>query len=106
MFCTKCGVELHDHDCFCSQCGNRTGVGRAAVAGRTLMLDKRHKKVAGVCAGLARYMDADVTLIRVAVLMIAIVTGIGFIAYLAAWMIMPSDYGDYRAVAVSEPQAG
>jgi phage shock protein PspC (stress-responsive transcriptional regulator) len=58
------------------------------------MLDKRNKKLAGVCAGLARYWDMDVTLIRVLWLAIAITTGVGFIAYLAAWIVIPSDYGD------------
>ena len=42
------------------------------------MLDKRNKKIAGVCAGMARYLDMDVTLIRVLWLAIAIITGVGF----------------------------
>lgn len=60
---------------------------------RSLMLDKRNKKIAGVCAGFARYLDVDVTLVRVLWLAIALVTGVGFIAYLAAWLIMPADNG-------------
>ena len=107
MYCTKCGVELRHDDCFCCRCGNRTGVERVDTASKTFKLDKRHKKIGGVCAGLARYFDADVTLIRVICLMVAIVTGFGFIAYIAAWMIAPSDYGyEPRAVFTTEPQAG
>ena len=53
---------------------------------------------------MARYLDMDVTLIRVLWLAIAITTGVGFIAYLAAWIVMPSDYGwDARPAFVPNP---
>ena len=93
MFCTQCGAELRADDRYCSGCGVRTGVGAPPPAPRQLMLDKRNKKVAGVCAGLARYLEVDVILVRVIWLAFAIGTGMGFVAYLAAWIIMPSDYG-------------
>jgi len=57
------------------------------------MLDKRNKKIAGVCAGFARYFGMDLVLTRVLWLGIALCTGIGFIVYLAAWIVIPSDYG-------------
>jgi len=38
------------------------------------------KKIAGVCAGFARYFEVDVTLMRVLWLIVALVTGVGFIA--------------------------
>jgi phage shock protein C len=97
MFCTRCGVELRDQDRFCSQCGKATGVAPAEYTQhppRTLALDKRRKKVAGVCAGFARYLDADATLVRIVVLVLALSTGIGFVAYLVAWLLMPSDYAE------------
>ncbi len=105
MYCTRCGLQLRDDDRFCSRCGSRTEVGRLTTASHPLMLDKRNKKIAGVCAGFARYLEADVTLVRVLWLAIAITTGVGFLAYLAAWIIMPSDYGDAERVAMApEPQ--
>jgi phage shock protein PspC (stress-responsive transcriptional regulator) len=67
------------------------------------MLDKRNKKIAGVCAGLARYWGEDVTLIRVIVLALALTTGIGFLGYFAAWIIIPSDYG-LQQMPVPQPQ--
>ena len=91
MYCTKCGVELKDDDRFCCRCGARTAVGYVESPGRRLMLDKCHKKVAGVCAGFARYWDMDVTLVRALWLTIAIATGVGFLAYGAAWIVIPSD---------------
>jgi len=67
-------------------------MGRAEAQPERLMLDKENGKIAGVCAGFARSWDVDVTLIRVIWLVVAISTaGCGFLAYLIAWMVMPSD---------------
>ena len=94
MYCTKCGFELRDDDRFCSRCGNRTAVGAVIeTPPRPLLLDKRNKKIGGVCAGFARYLGVDVVLMRVLWLGIALCTGVGFLAYLAAWIVIPSDYG-------------
>jgi phage shock protein PspC (stress-responsive transcriptional regulator) len=49
-------------------------------------------RIAGVCAGIAEYLDADVTLIRLGWVVLSIVPGCligGLIAYIAAWLIMP-----------------
>jgi phage shock protein C len=107
MYCTKCGVELREDDRFCSRCGARTSVAQMPVVQKRLMLDKRNKKIAGVCAGFARYFEADVTLVRVLWLAIALATGVGFLAYLAAWIIMPSDHGCApEPIYAPYPQAG
>ncbi|MDQ6707644.1 MAG: PspC domain-containing protein [Acidobacteriota bacterium] len=63
------------------------------VPERVLSRPMDQKKIAGVCAGFARYFDCDVTLMRVLWLVVAFGTGIGFIAYLVAWIAMPKDYG-------------
>ena len=91
MFCTKCGSDLRETDRFCSRCGAATELGRTESPTRPLTLDKRNKKIAGVCAGFARHFEADVTLVRVLWLAVAITTGVGFLAYLAAWIIMPNE---------------
>lgn len=49
-------------------------------------------RIAGVCAGIAEYLDADVTLIRLLWVVLSIVPGClvgGLVAYVAAWLIMP-----------------
>ncbi|HXA50924.1 MAG TPA: PspC domain-containing protein [Candidatus Acidoferrum sp.] len=97
MFCTRCGNECREDDRFCCRCGTRTGVGDEISCSKPLMLDKRNKKIAGVCAGFARYLCVDVILVRVIWLAVALTAGIGVLAYIAAWIIMPSDEG-------SEPQ--
>jgi phage shock protein C len=103
MYCTKCGVELRAEDRYCSQCGHSTGAGVAMEAPRVLMLDKGRKKIAGVCAGFARYFEVDVVLMRVLWLGLAIGTGgVGFLVYLAAWIVIPGDCGvEAREVVVA-----
>ncbi len=92
MFCTQCGVALDAQDRFCRQCGQATGVdGPPRPATRSLTRDMQNKKIAGVCAGFARYLDTDVVLIRVLWLVLAFGTGVGFIAYVIAWIVMPKD---------------
>ena len=93
MYCTKCGVQLREDDRFCSSCGGRTTAGVVTETPRLLMLDKRNKKIDGVCAGFARYCGVDVVLVRALWLGIAICTGVGFLAYLAAWIVIPGDAG-------------
>ena len=67
MFCTECGCELRSDDSYCSRCGLRTAAAGAAEPAphAAAYADKRDKKIAGVCAGFARYMDTDVTLMRI-----------------------------------------
>jgi phage shock protein PspC (stress-responsive transcriptional regulator) len=48
--------------------------------------------IAGVCAGIADYLNTDVTWIRLAWVVLSIVPGAiigGVIAYVAAWVLMP-----------------
>ncbi|HEV2866469.1 MAG TPA: envelope stress response membrane protein PspC [Allosphingosinicella sp.] len=51
-------------------------------------LDKQNKKWAGVCAGVADYTGIDVTVVRIAVVVLTFLSGPWtFLAYvLAAWM--------------------
>lgn len=68
-------------------------------SGTKVLVRKRDgRMVAGVCAGLADYLGSDVTLIRVIVAAIAVITGgAGILAYLVAWAIIPEE--DQRAPA-------
>src|SRR6266446_3716314 len=53
-------------------------------------------RIAGVCAGIAEYLDTDVTLVRLAWVVLSIIPGGfigGLIAYLAAWIVMPDAAG-------------
>ena len=97
MFCTRCGAELDEKTLYCPQCGTPTKLAEATanpyIAPR-LALDKANKKIAGVCAGFARYFDIDVLVIRIVWVALVLGAGVGFFAYLIAWAVMPSDRGD------------
>jgi phage shock protein PspC (stress-responsive transcriptional regulator) len=60
------------------------------------------KMLGGVAGGIARYLNADVTLVRVIIAALALVTGAGAGAalYLAAWLLIPAD-GDDQSVAAA-----
>jgi phage shock protein PspC (stress-responsive transcriptional regulator) len=47
------------------------------------------RKVAGVCSGLADYMGIDVTVMRISVVALALLTPVALVAYLVAAMAVP-----------------
>ena len=48
--------------------------------------------VAGICAGVAGYFGWDVTLVRVVVAVVCVVTGgTGILAYMVAWALIPAE---------------
>jgi phage shock protein C len=49
------------------------------------------RMLAGVASGVARYLGADVTLIRIAFVVLAIVGGAGVPLYLAGWLLIPEE---------------
>jgi len=94
MFCTRCGIEIDDKARYCSNCGHPTKLAEETqnpYNAPRLALDTEHKKVAGVCAGFARYLGVEVVLVRIVWLALALGAGFGFVAYLIAWILMPKD---------------
>ncbi len=55
------------------------------------------KIIAGVCGGLAEYLEINPVLVRLAFLVLFFASGIGFPIYLILWIVMPQ--GDNDAVA-------
>ncbi|MDO4174266.1 MAG: PspC domain-containing protein [Eubacteriales bacterium] len=47
------------------------------------------KMICGVCAGIAEYLNIDVTVIRLITLIIALWGGTGLVFYIIAAIIMP-----------------
>src|SRR5207344_1330884 len=59
---------------------------------KVLVRNRKGRMVAGVCAGVADYFGIDVTLVRVIVAVISVITGgAGVLAYLVAWAIIPEE---------------
>ena len=80
-----------------------TGAGRGAP--RRLYLIHEGAMLAGVCNGLAAYLHLDVTLVRIAFLLLALITRGGFgLANLAlAFVIPPADTSEEKAAAHGQP---
>src|SRR3954454_15209706 len=58
---------------------------------RRLTRSSSDKVFGGVCGGLARYLNVDPVIVRVVAVVLALLGGAGIAAYLAAWLLVPSD---------------
>ena len=104
MFCNACGKTLSDDARFCNYCG--AGVGQHPVhPPKKLIRSRADHKVAGLCGGLALYLELDPTLVRVLWVIITVMSGIfpGLIAYLVAWVIVPEEPLALPVVASDQP---
>ena len=71
---------------------------------KALVRDRKGRMVAGVCAGVAQYFGLDVTLVRVIVAVVSVITGgAGVLAYLAAWVIIP---GEGETISIAQDILG
>jgi phage shock protein C len=93
MICNHCKRDLAEHSNFCYYCGAPQ---QAAPSGpppvqKRLMRSSVDSKIAGVCGGIAEYMDVDSTVVRLVWVLVSFFSGIipGLIAYLVAWLVMP-----------------
>jgi phage shock protein PspC (stress-responsive transcriptional regulator) len=91
MTCARCFKEIEDGSSFCRFCGAAAGAApRASV--RRLIRIPEEGQLGGVCAGLATYFDADVTLVRLAWVILSIVPGLllgGILVYAICWILLP-----------------
>lgn len=63
----------------------------SATGPRRLYRSRSDRVIAGVCSGLARYLEIDPVVIRVVWAVLIVVAGTGILAYLLAWLIIPSE---------------
>ena len=64
------------------------------TAPRVLRRSSEGRVVAGVAAGLGRYFGIDPVVLRVAFVVLALLPpGIGLLAYLVAWIVIPGEDG-------------
>ncbi len=56
---------------------------------RRLELDRKSGMLIGLCAGIANYVDVDVTWVRVgAVIAAALLTKVAIAAYIIGWLVL------------------
>lgn len=75
---------------------------------KRLVRDKKNGVIGGVAAGFGRYLDVDPVLVRVAFVLLAFANGLGILAYLVSWVLIPRAPEDElapAAAATEGPQA-
>jgi phage shock protein C len=88
MYCNCCGKVIQDDANHCAYCGTRVG---GVIARKKLIRPRAGRKIAGICAGFAEYLDIDVTVVRLVWLIVGIMTGVGLLAYPIAWIVIPEE---------------
>ncbi len=121
MNCTACGKELNQGARFCSNCGQSVAAQTYAQSNtqtsqpytsqapppRPQLFRPRYGRVfGGVCAGFAQHFGWDITLVRI-LLCVIVFFGCGtpIIAYLIAWIAIPSEPFYFTAQTYTQPAA-
>jgi phage shock protein C len=58
---------------------------------KRLYRSRTEKKIAGVCGGLAAYLGMDPVIPRLVWVVFALAAGMGILAYLIAWLVIPPE---------------
>ena len=58
---------------------------------RKLSKSSKNKKLAGVCGGLAEYLNIDVTVVRLIWAILSLFYGSGIIIYIICALVIPDD---------------
>ena len=94
IYCRNCGKELGTEARFCPVCGAPVYAVPAAayVAPSRLIRPRAGRMAAGVCQGLANAYLWDVTWVRVITVLLTVFGGgMGLIAYVIFWIVMPEE---------------
>lgn len=100
--CKNCGNSMNDDARFCSVCGTPAGAPQASqtyrpantgyVGTSRLIRPRAGRMIAGVCQGLANAYFWDVTWVRVLTVLLTIFGGgLGLVAYVVFWIVMPEE---------------
>ena len=58
-------------------------------AGKRLYRDPDNKTIGGVCSGLGAFLNIDVTIVRILILLALLLWGSGLLVYLVLWIVVP-----------------
>jgi phage shock protein C len=71
-----------------------------------LYRSRTEKVIGGVCGGLAKYLDIDVSIMRIITVLVVLAAGTGLLAYIIAMIIIPKEPIGETAQGISaEPVA-
>ena len=96
MFCSKCGKQVDPSSRFCPACGAAISAAPPPPPGyypnpNQLTRPRNNRMIAGVCAGFALHYRWDLNVVRIITALVALFTGIGAVAYLVLWVIIPEE---------------
>lgn len=63
--------------------------GAQGTSRRRLFRDLDNKTIGGVCAGLAAFLNVDLTIVRIVSLLTLLLWGTGFLVYIVLWIVVP-----------------
>ena len=72
---------------------------------KKLYRSRTDKTICGVCGGLAKYLNMDVTIVRLLAVLLTLFVGGGLIAYIVAALIMPEEPENILEEAPEQPAA-
>ncbi len=61
------------------------------MAKKKLYRSGKDKILAGVCGGIAEYLDTDSTLVRLVWVLLSLGGGLGLLLYIILWIVMPKN---------------
>ena len=110
MTCGNCHRDLADYSNFCYYCGARQPSSPYSPPRPAKRLERSVTdcKIAGVCGGIAEYLELDSTLVRVIwVLLVLMPVPVvpAFLGYFVAWLVMPKAAWPMPAAPPVQPGA-
>ncbi|MGB8656936.1 MAG: PspC domain-containing protein [Candidatus Zixiibacteriota bacterium] len=57
--------------------------------GKKLYRSRTNSMIAGICGGLGEYLNVDPTILRIVAVLLVFADGVGFLAYIVGWIIVP-----------------
>ncbi|MCD6119318.1 PspC domain-containing protein [bacterium] len=67
---------------------------------KKLYRSRKDKVIAGVCGGLADYLEVDPTLVRLIFIVVACINGVGLLLYFVMMIVVPKEKVEYGGDAI------